>query len=602
MATRTIGTEIVLSGEKEFNDAMKSVNSNLKNLRSDMAVVTAEFEGNANSVEALTAKQEILRESVDQHQAKVDALRKKYEAVKDQVGENSAAADKYKIELNNATAALIREKNALEKTTTAISNQKDAAEAAEKAARDQAEAAAKLAREQREAAEAAEKAARDQAEAAAKLAREQREAADAAERAAKEQETHNRKMEAAKKRADALKQGFEKLGTVTLAVGKTTAAGAAALTAAGSAALVGMIALAKEAAEEAKAAKESGELLTPAQQQWLGFAYQLDMLESSASNAKSALAKILLPSLRQLAGQGTVFLDNFTRDMNAAAGNTELQTQLLGEYIAKGAQLILDNLPKYIDAGKGIVSGVIEGFAGSEDQLLETGMELLGDLLSFVIEKAPDFASGGLELALKLIEGLNGKDMAEDAVIFVVRLSDAIAQAAPELLPAVAELVGQVPLGIAENADLLLEAGVKLVVGVAKGIFWAAVNLREASEMIVDELLSALSESENDFISFGGKILSWIIKGILGIRGGLPGIAQFAASVADAVAIPETRNSGGSSFGGDPTAMAFDVGRAVSTSSGKNTTKVANLTINTTSISREDMDMLVEYVDEKLGG
>ena len=33
MATRTIGTEIVLSGEKQFNDAMKGVNNNLKNLR-----------------------------------------------------------------------------------------------------------------------------------------------------------------------------------------------------------------------------------------------------------------------------------------------------------------------------------------------------------------------------------------------------------------------------------------------------------------------------------------------------------------------------------------------------------------------------------------
>ena len=53
MATRTIGTEIVLSGEKQFNDAMKGVNNNLKTLRSDMARVTAEFADNADSMEAL---------------------------------------------------------------------------------------------------------------------------------------------------------------------------------------------------------------------------------------------------------------------------------------------------------------------------------------------------------------------------------------------------------------------------------------------------------------------------------------------------------------------------------------------------------------------
>ena len=99
MATRTIGTEIVLSGEKQFNDAMKSVNSNLKTMKSDMALVSAEFADNADSVEALTAKQKLLQSSVDQHRAKVDALREMYEKQKEKYGENSAAADKYKQQL-----------------------------------------------------------------------------------------------------------------------------------------------------------------------------------------------------------------------------------------------------------------------------------------------------------------------------------------------------------------------------------------------------------------------------------------------------------------------------------------------------------------------
>ena len=37
MATRKIGAEIALGGEREFNDAMKAINSNLKTLRTDMA-------------------------------------------------------------------------------------------------------------------------------------------------------------------------------------------------------------------------------------------------------------------------------------------------------------------------------------------------------------------------------------------------------------------------------------------------------------------------------------------------------------------------------------------------------------------------------------
>lgn len=47
MAVRTIATDFTLTGEKEFNDQMKAVNANLKNLKSDMAAVSSEFADNA---------------------------------------------------------------------------------------------------------------------------------------------------------------------------------------------------------------------------------------------------------------------------------------------------------------------------------------------------------------------------------------------------------------------------------------------------------------------------------------------------------------------------------------------------------------------------
>lgn len=56
MAVREIGAKLVLGGEAEFNSAMKSVNSNLKTLKSDMNACTAEFDSNASSSQALAAK------------------------------------------------------------------------------------------------------------------------------------------------------------------------------------------------------------------------------------------------------------------------------------------------------------------------------------------------------------------------------------------------------------------------------------------------------------------------------------------------------------------------------------------------------------------
>ena len=66
MAVREISTSIKLDGEQAFNDQMKALNNNTKNLRSEMSALSAEFASNAGSVEALTAKQAVQQEIVDQ--------------------------------------------------------------------------------------------------------------------------------------------------------------------------------------------------------------------------------------------------------------------------------------------------------------------------------------------------------------------------------------------------------------------------------------------------------------------------------------------------------------------------------------------------------
>lgn len=106
MAVRKISTEISLTGEKAFNDQMKAVNSNLKTLKTDMAVVTSEFQDNANSVEALRAKQAVLQEQYDQQKEKVRALNEMLAQAKEAYGEDSAQVDKYRQQLNTATVQL----------------------------------------------------------------------------------------------------------------------------------------------------------------------------------------------------------------------------------------------------------------------------------------------------------------------------------------------------------------------------------------------------------------------------------------------------------------------------------------------------------------
>lgn len=106
MATRTITTRIALDGEKAFKDQMAQVNSELRNLKSEMTLVDATFRGQANTTEALTAKHKVLQGSVEQQREKVRALERAVDDATAAYGENDKRTDGYRQSLNRAKAEL----------------------------------------------------------------------------------------------------------------------------------------------------------------------------------------------------------------------------------------------------------------------------------------------------------------------------------------------------------------------------------------------------------------------------------------------------------------------------------------------------------------
>lgn len=132
MATRVISTSIKLDGEAEFKKQLSSVNSNLKNLNSDMRLVTEEFKGQANSLDALTAKDKILNEQVAQQKEKVQALEQALTEATDAYGENDKRVDDYRRSLNNAKADLIKLERELDQNTGYLDEAKKSADGAAK--------------------------------------------------------------------------------------------------------------------------------------------------------------------------------------------------------------------------------------------------------------------------------------------------------------------------------------------------------------------------------------------------------------------------------------------------------------------------------------
>lgn len=487
MANKTIGTELKLIGEKEFNQQMKAVNNGLKTTKSDLAALTAEFDGNANSMDALSAKNKLLQASVEQHQGKVNALRAQYEAAAASLGENAATTQKYRQQLNYATVELF-------KATSALNNNSRALEEAKRSAENAADGVDKVA---------------DAAD----------DAVNPIRRAARSIDDLGDKSTASDNKMASFAKGLRSVaGGVGIGFVKTVGAAAAGVTAlgvGGVAALTLIAESAREAVDAAKAAQEAGEALTETQQKWLGFSDQLDSISSAVFNAKTTLVGMLLPVLEELSTEGAAFLNDFSRDLNAAAGDSEKTSQVLADYIVRGAKLIKTALPEYVAAGKEIISGLVEGLGGT-DELAETGVDLVFDLLDSIIANAPEVASAASILIDALLQGLidRGPDTVASGIQMVVDLISGLAQGAPDMIPAAVELVIQLLSALVENAPLLLEAGVELVLGIIAGILNSLGDIGAAAKDILDHFVDAFAEKVSMVNPLGGDIVRGIWAGI----------------------------------------------------------------------------------------
>ena len=115
-----IGAGIALDGEKEFRKAISAINKDMAVLGSEMKKVTAQFDGNADSVEALTAKQEVYNKQAEEQRKKIDTIRKALENAKKEFGENSDKVKDWQIKLNNAEAELSKLERTLEDNRKAL--------------------------------------------------------------------------------------------------------------------------------------------------------------------------------------------------------------------------------------------------------------------------------------------------------------------------------------------------------------------------------------------------------------------------------------------------------------------------------------------------
>ena len=121
-----IGAGIVLDGEKEFKKALTEINNGLKVTASELALVTAKYSDNANSVKALTERNIALENRIAGQTEKVAKLREALENSAKQYGESHSKTMQWQVSLNKADAELIQMQGDLKRNSEQLQQaQKD---------------------------------------------------------------------------------------------------------------------------------------------------------------------------------------------------------------------------------------------------------------------------------------------------------------------------------------------------------------------------------------------------------------------------------------------------------------------------------------------
>ena len=117
-----IGPRVGIDGEAEFRRELESIIQGLKTLGSEMRVVTSEFIGNENSVEALTAKNDVLDRTILSLNEKLAAQQRMLKESAQAFGEADDRTQTWQQIVNRTTAELNRAEAQLRQNNEALSS------------------------------------------------------------------------------------------------------------------------------------------------------------------------------------------------------------------------------------------------------------------------------------------------------------------------------------------------------------------------------------------------------------------------------------------------------------------------------------------------
>ena len=546
MANRedTIKTKLALEGEKEYRSACKEINASLREIGSEINLVSASYADNASSTEALTKKQELLKKSFDEQRKKVEAAEKALADMRNNgVDPASPAYKKMQTNLNNAKAEMAKTETQIKSTTNELNASKvswqnigNVVGAAGKAFGTALMAFGAAAVGAASALTGLTVSASNYADDLLTQSTFTRQSTDDLQKYAYaarfidvEMNTltgsmarNVKAMSSARDGSEKYADAYKRLGVSVTdangelrnssdvywetidalgAVSNETERDALAMELFGkSAQELNSVIGAGSAAFKALGdeAAEMGFVLSGDAVNRLGaFNDKLQVLGAGLDALKNSASLIALPFLDALAEYGIPILAEFSSAIAAAEGDVTKMGDAIGAGLSSVLTLITDHLPEFTEMGTQMLASLIGGIVDAAPSMAESATSIITTLVSGLTEMLPMLLDGAMQIVAGLAEGIGA--------------------ALPELLPAAVEMIAEIITGLIDAIPMLVEAADDIILGLADGLLAALPDLIAAIPTIMIALSGAILESIPDLVNTGVQLLSALVGNIPGI-------------------------------------------------------------------------------------
>lgn len=179
--------------------------------------------------------------------------------------------------------------------------------------------------------------------------------------------------------------------------------------------------------------------------------------------------------------------------------------------IAAGTQIgkaVVEMLPKIVDGLVGIVNGLIPYIPQLVETLLPTLINGTVALLQGLVDAAPTFITTIAGMLPTIITSF---------VDMFVQVAHAFSEQAPVIMPIIVDAIIDALIALFENADLIIEACLALVIGLTEGIIASIPVLTDRMDEIVEAIVVALIKAAPQLAVAGVKLIWELIKGIVSL-------------------------------------------------------------------------------------